>query len=125
MLHVRSVDQSRVLPVAGSMALPAFFLASFASLGAHMYWRLGEWPEVIGTDGFPGGLTLHADVAGFAFASMLIGLALVVPLTLLACATVPRLRPGVAHIGFFALSAIGVLGLMQFAPDAFLYWWWD
>jgi hypothetical protein len=90
-----------------------------------MYWRLGAWPATIGTDGFGSDLTLHATVAQFLFWSLVAGLILGVPGTLLACAATPRLRPGARYVGLYVLLAVAVLGLFLLMPGDFRHWWWD
>jgi hypothetical protein len=90
-----------------------------------MYWRLGGWPATIGTDGFSSDLTLHATVAQFLFGSLLVGLVLGAPCTLLACAVAPRLRPGALYVGLYVLLAVAVLGLFFVMPGDFRQWWWD
>jgi hypothetical protein len=126
-LQLRLATRSQAGPVLAAVAgaLPLLALGGYVSLAAHMYWRLGAWPATIGTDGFASDLTLHATVAQFLFWSLVAGLILGVPGTLLACAATPRLRPGARYVGLYVLLAVAVLGLFLLMPGDFRHWWWD
>tara|TARA_R110002072_G_scaffold2288_1_gene18874 strand:+ start:76 stop:519 length:444 start_codon:yes stop_codon:yes gene_type:complete len=115
--------RSRVALVVAAL-LPTLTLALFYSLAIHMHRSFGGWPESIGTHGFPGRLALHANLAMFSFSWMLLGTLVLVP-GLVLCACVPKLRPGVHYIAVYALSTAIAFGVMQLAPEPFLYWWRD
>ena len=104
---------------------PIASLGLFYSLAIHMHRRLGEWPRVIGDQGFPRDLVVHADVAQFAFGFVLLVSIFAWPLAVLLCACAPRLRPGLRYLGIYALTCGLAFGAMGLAPDPFLDWWWD
>ena len=104
---------------------PIATLGLFYSLAIHMYRRLGGWPRVIGNRDFPEGLVIHADLAGHAYGSLLLGCIFAWPLAVLLCACVPGLRSGLRYLGIYAFTSGAAFGAMMLAPDPFLYWWWD
>ena len=104
---------------------PLACVGLFYSLALHMHRRLGSWPESIGEIGFPDGLILHAHVAQGAIGALLLCTVFVLPLALLFCASVPQLRSCLRYLVVYGISSIAAVGIMQLAPAAFLYWWWD
>ncbi len=106
--------------------LPAtVFLGLFASLGYRIHQHFEGWPPPLGTRGFPPTLVLHSDLAFGAFAGIFASCLTVLPLAVLVCALVPRLRPGLRYLGLFALAAGVALAAMMLAPADFQTWWWD
>jgi len=107
-------------------ALPnAVMLILFYSLAIHMYWSLGTWPTSIGVRGFPFPLIAHG------FVTMLFSIALVYfgmfiwPLVTLISWISRDCRGAVPYLVLYALLFFGCWGLMQLAPEPFLYWWRD
>jgi hypothetical protein len=90
-----------------------------------MYRGLGAWPETLGDRGFPAELVLHADLAMGAFGALILSCLVVLPLALLICSVVPRLRSSLRYVGIYGCASLLAFGLMQLAPAPFLYWWWD
>ena len=104
----------------------AVFLGLFTSFGVHMFGALGGWPESIGTHGFPEPLIVHGDIASFAFGALLLGLMVGVPVGLVGCAAVDRLRSAAGPLGIYVACNIAALVLMHtLAPGELLDWWWD
>jgi hypothetical protein len=104
---------------------PLLALGLFYSLAGHLHFRLGRWPEQIGTEGFSELLTRHTDLAWHAFGSLLLGLFIGLPVLALGSLALPKLRivrPVLVH---YALGGITVMMAMQCAPEPYLYWWWD
>jgi len=124
-LGMRPVDPPRRAALAAALLPPLVGLALVASLALHMHASLGGWPETIGMRGFPSELVLHAEVAWFAFGSLLLACLFVWPVALLLCLAAPRLRPGLPYLGAFAAACLVGALLMQVLPERFLYWWWD
>ena len=104
---------------------PLLFLGLFYSLAFHMHRALGGWPRVIGMRDFPEDLVLHAEFAQHAFGSLLLGTFVALPIGLLLCALVPRLRPGLRILGVYGVTSGAALVAMALAPGPFLSWWWD
>jgi hypothetical protein len=104
---------------------PLLFLALFVTLGVHLHSSLGGWPDQIGFHGFPDELRVHANIAMAVFASMLVGLFVVVPASCAVCGLVTRLRPGFRALGIYAACSVAAFCATFLAPGPFLYWWWD
>ena len=100
-------------------------LGLFYSLAIHMRRSLGAWPTSIGEAGFPPALVTHAAIATNYFGNLL-GLSFfAVPAGVLVCLLVPRWRHLVAYFVLYALFFAVFIGLMQLAPEPYLYWWLD
>ena len=130
-LAVRTRSTPRLALVA-AFAPSTLFLLSFTSLAIHMHAALGGWPQQIGTRGFPGALVEHANVAQLLFVLLSLATWMILPAAMFffaASLSTTPLRPWLHEAVFpFALCAlvnIASLGAMNFAPEAFLYWWWD
>lgn len=104
---------------------PLLFLALFVTLGVHMHSAFGGWPQQIGLHGFPDELRVHANIALVVFASMLVGLFVVIPASCALCALVTRLRPGFRALGLYSACSSAAFCATFLAPGPFLYWWWD
>lgn len=104
---------------------PAACLVLFFSLAARMHRSLGGWPRTLGDGGFPDGLALHADLARFAFGSLLLGCLFALPAAAVLCAVVPRLRRALRDLGLHAIASASAFATMSAAPEPFLSWWWD
>ncbi len=100
-------------------------LGLFYSLAVHMYQSLGAWPRSIGEEGFPPLLLAHATITMICFMCLFWFCLFILPSAIVVCLLVPTWR---RFIPYFALCGLGLVvcwGLMQLAPDPFLYWWWD
>jgi hypothetical protein len=107
-------------------ALPALLMLSLhCSLAIHMYQSLGGWPASIGEEGFPAALVIHADVADYCFIAVVLVCLFVWPAVFLLCVAVRRWRKLTAYLAVFAFSCGAGFGLLQLAPQGFLYWWRD
>ena len=122
---------ARVRELPGRMAIaaatfhPIAALSLFYSLAIHIHRSHGGWPETFSDKGFPQGLVMHSDLAQLTFGSLLLACIFIVPIAILLCACVPRMRPGLGFLGIYALTSGAALGAMMLAPDPFLSWWWD
>jgi hypothetical protein len=107
-------------------ALPSLLmLAVFYSLAFHMYRSLGGWPTSIGERGFPPWLLVHVHVAVYFYVALIWFGMFIWPVAVLLCVLVRRWRGVVPYLALYALLFLGCWGLMQFAPEQFLYWWRD
>lgn len=107
-------------------ALPnAVMLALFYSLAVHLYWKLGGWPEAIGTRGFPPLLIFHGDIARHFFIALIWFGIFIWPLATVICLMSRDCRRAVPYLALYALFFFGCWGLMRLAPEPFAYWWWD
>ena len=113
------------MAIAAATFHPIAALSLFYSLAMHMHRSHGGWPVTFGDEGFPQGLAMHTDLAYFTFGSLLLACLFIVPIAILLCACVPRMRPGMGYLGVYALTSGAALGAMMLAPDPFLSWWWD
>lgn len=104
---------------------PVMMLGLFYSLAIHMHQSLGAWPKSIGERGFPPLLVTHANFATSYFAALLLVSMFVLPVAILVCLLVPRWKRFVPYIALYALLFVVCWGLMQLAPEPFLYWWRD
>jgi len=124
-LLARTAEPRRRMAIAAAAFHPIASLCLFYSLAIHMHRRLGGWPRMIGDQGFPRDLVMHADLTYFTFGSLLLGCIFVWPVAVLLCVCVPRMRPGLRYLGIYALTCGAAFGAMLLAPDPFLDWWWD
>ena len=118
------MNASRRAIVASS--LPGIImLCLFYSLALHMYHSLGGWPASIGDRGFPASLIAHANINMLFFiANIWFGMS-ILPLAILAGLLRPSWRPFVPYLTLYVLVFCTCWGLMQLAPEPFLYWWRD
>lgn len=100
-------------------------LGLFYSLAIHMRQSLGGWPTSIGEDGFPPLLVTHAIITTTYFSILILLGIFVFPVAILVCSLVPSWRRVVRYFALYALLFLVCWGLMQFAPEQFLYWWRD
>ena len=100
-------------------------LILFFSLAAHMYWSLGGWPTSIGERGFPPPLIAHVYVTSYFFMALIWFGMFIWPTAMLFCAVIRECRSAVPYLLLYALLFLGCWGLMQLAPERFLYWWRD
>jgi hypothetical protein len=106
-------------------ALPGLLLlVTFFSLAVHMHSRLGGWPDFYGTDGLPLELVTHSSVSEWVFSIVLL-LALCMPLVLALFAIVPQLRTGMIYPASCAATSWLCLFMTALAPAGFQRWWWD
>jgi hypothetical protein len=107
-------------------ALPGFImLGLFYTLALHMYRSLGGWPTSIGERGFPASLVAHANITMYFFIALIWFGIFILPAAILVCLLRQPWRRFVPYFGLYALAFLVCWGLMQLAPDAFLYWWRD
>tara|TARA_B100001250_G_C19710642_1_gene749017 strand:+ start:439 stop:759 length:321 start_codon:yes stop_codon:yes gene_type:complete len=103
----------------------ALAIIIFYSVAIHMHIALKGWPDGIGTRGFPKPLLFHVNIQGWYLSVLGFFTVFVVPIIVLLCLIIPKWR----HFSiYFLLQIIGlVIFLLQtyFAPDAYLYWFWD
>lgn len=100
-------------------------LALFYSLALHMYWRLGDWPKTIGEQGFPASLITHANITMYCFIALILFGMFILPVAILVCLLRPAWRRFVPYFALYGLVFCVCWGLMQLAPEPFLYWWRD
>ena len=100
-------------------------LLLFYSLAIHMHQSLDGWPESIGTNGFPAALLIHDQILSAFITCLLLFTIFVVPAIILACLFVSRWRHLVVYFAVHLVSLPVCYGLMQLAPEGYLYWWWD
>lgn len=106
--------------------LPAMImLALFYSLGVHMYWSLGRWPNYIGDQGFSTALVFHDNAASWWAGAMVVTSVFLWTPAVVVCAAVPKAQRLLPYLVIFAVSAIASYCLMQLAPKPFLGWWED
>ena len=100
-------------------------LLLFYSLAIHMYQSLNGWPESIGTNGFPPALLIQDQITSAYITCLLLFTIFVVPAIILLCLLVPRFRYLVFYFVVHFVSLPICYGLINLAPNDFLYWWWD
>ena len=100
-------------------------LLLFYSLAVHMHQSLGGWPKSIGTNGFPAALLIHDQILSIYITCLLICTIFVVPVIILVCLLIPRWRHLVVYFVVHLVSLPLCYGLIQLAPEGYLYWWWD
>ena len=100
-------------------------LGLFYSLAFHMYRSLGGWPTSIGERGFPRSLVAHVNATVYYFEALILLGIFIWPLAIVVCLFVPRWRRVVPYLALYALVFLGCWGIMQLAPEQFLYWWRD
>ena len=103
----------------------ALFLVFTASLAFHMHRALGGWPNSIGTHNFPEALAFHADVEGQYSTLWFLVSIFLLPILQAVTLLVRPFRRASVYLGGMALFNAACLLLFGFAPDGFLYWWWD
>jgi hypothetical protein len=107
-------------------ALPSLImLGLFYSLAIHMRYSLGAWPTSIGERGFSASLITHGKVAWNFCSGLLVASIFTLPVAILVCLLMARLRRFVVYFAFYALVYVICWGLMLLAPSPFLNWWWD
>ncbi len=107
-------------------ALPGLVvLGLFYSLAFHMYRTLGGWPTSIGERGFPPSLMAHVYVTIYFFIALIWLGMFVWPVAVVVCLLLRRWRRVVLYLAFYAVVFLSCWGLMQLAPEGFLYWWKD
>ena len=102
-----------------------FALLLFYSLAIHMHQSLNGWPERIGTNGFPAALLIHDQILSTYITYLLFFTIFVMPAIILVCLLVSRWRHLVVYFVMHLVSLPVCYGLMQLAPEGYLYWWWD
>ena len=100
-------------------------LLLFYSLAVHMHQSLDGWPKSIGTNGFPTALLIHDQILSIYITCLLICTIFVVPVIILVCLLIPRWRHLVVYFVVHLVSLPLCYGLIQLAPEGYLYWWWD
>ena len=100
-------------------------LLLFYSLAVHMHQSLEGWPERIGTGGFPPALLMHDLIQRAYISYLLLFTIFVVPAIILVCLLVSRWRHLAVYFVLHLVSLPVCYGLMQLAPEGYLYWWWD
>ena len=100
-------------------------LGLFYSLALHMYWSLGGWPASIGERGFPASLVAHAYITMYFFSALIWAGIFVLPVAILVCLLSQPGKRFVPYLALYAFAFLVCLGLMQLAPEPFLYWWRD
>jgi hypothetical protein len=107
-------------------AMPNFLmLLLFYSLAIHMYLSLGGWPASIGERGFPATLVAHGYITMYFFIALSWFGIFIWPMAIIICSIVRDFRRSVPYWVLYALLFLGCWGLMQLAPEPFLYWWRD
>jgi hypothetical protein len=107
-------------------ALPSIImLGLFYTLALHMYRSLGGWPTSIGERGFPASLVAHANITVYFFIALILFGMFVLPVAILVCLLRQPWRRLVPYFALYALAFFVCWGLMQLAPEPFLYWWRD
>jgi hypothetical protein len=86
---------------------------------------LGGWPTTIGTQGFPPGLIVHADMTFVFVYGVFILSYFILPVAIFVCLLAANLRRFVPYpLISLVLLFLGD-GLIQLAPGPFLIWWLD
>ncbi|HUF60735.1 MAG TPA: hypothetical protein VMN36_01555 [Verrucomicrobiales bacterium] len=107
-------------------AVPSFImLGLFYTLALHMYWSIGGWPTSIGESGFPASLVAHANITMYFFVALIWFGMFVLPVAIILCLLRQPWRRFVSYFALYALAFLVCWGLMQLAPEPFLYWWRD
>ena len=97
----------------------------FYSLAFHMYRSLGGWPTAIGEHGFPASLVAHAYLTMYFFVALICASIFALPVAILLCLLHAHWRRFIPYLALYG-AVFGVCcGLMQLAPEPFLYWWRD
>src|SRR5260221_12372351 len=117
-----SVSRKRVVI---STAPSLLMLGLFYSLAAHMYKGLGQWPTGFGRPGWPASLVAHEYMTTYWFTALIWFGIFVWPLLMLLSLLVPRWRQAVPYLAIYGLTFLACWGLMQLAPEGFLYWGGD
>jgi hypothetical protein len=104
--------------------LPSLIMLGY-TLAVHMYRSLGGWPASIGERGFPGLLVAHAKITMYFFIALIWFGMFVRPVAIVVCLLRSPWRRFVPYFALYALVFLVSWGLMQLAPEPFLYWWRD
>lgn len=100
-------------------------LCLFYSLALHMHQNFGGWPPSIGFQGFSSFLEAHASLTIFYFYVLMLFNFFVLPWAMLVCLLRPNAGRFVPYLALYAFVFGVCWGLMQLAPEPFLYWWRD
>jgi hypothetical protein len=100
-------------------------LILFYSLAIHMYLSLGGWPTSIGERGFPAPLVAHGYITMYFFIGLIWFGIFIWPVAITICSIIRNCRRAVPYLALYAILFLGCWGLMQLAPEPFLYWWRD
>ena len=100
-------------------------LLAFYSVAIHMRLALGELPGSIGTRGFPEALVAHGEISYRVWQWILGASAFAVPVGMLVCVVVPRLRRFARYLLLHEVFVGVALFLMCLAPERFRDWWGD
>jgi hypothetical protein len=100
-------------------------LLLFYSLAIHMHQSLNGWPERFGTEGFSSALLIHYQIQGAYISYLVLFTVFAVPVTTIVCLLISRWNHLVAYFTLHLMSLPLCYGLMQLAPEGYLYWWWD
>lgn len=111
--------------IIASVLPSVLMLGLFYSLALHMYQSLGAWPRSIGEEGFPPLLLAHANITTTYFMVLFPFCLFILPSAILVLSLVPTWRRFIPYFALCGLMFIVCWGLMQLAPDPFLYWWRD
>ena len=115
-------NKSKVIIFACVPYLLALIL--FYSLAIHMHLALDYWPQSITVDEFPPALLMHANIQGVYMTALFFFTVIVSPAFLLICLLLPRWRHLSVYCAVQGLGLMVFFGLMDFAPDGYLNWWW-
>src|SRR5882672_1486792 len=108
-----------------SAAPNLLMLVLFYSLAVHMYWSLGASPTSLGERGFPPSLVAHGYVTMYFFIALIWFGIFILPIAVVTGLLVRAWRRFVPYLALYALLFSICWGLMQLAPESFLYWWRD
>lgn len=90
-----------------------------------MHQSLGGWPEKIGTSGFSPALLMHDQIQATYISYLLFFTIFGVSAFLLVFLFVPHWQHFLIYCLLHLVSLPVCYGLMQLAPEGYLYWWWD
>ena len=97
----------------------------FYSVAIHIYNALGGWPESIGTRGFPETLLFHINIQNV-YLSYLLGFTVfIIPIIIIICSFVKKWRFLIKYLSIQIIGLIIFFLQMFFAPDEYVYWFWD
>jgi len=81
--------------------------------------------EKIGTSGFSAALLLHNQIQATYISYLFFFNIFLIPVIILVCLFVSRWQYLVVYFILHLVSLPMCFGLMQLAPERYLYWWWD